>query len=82
MATDDGSASHIVSKHKERQDGHQAWNNLMTAYHRSKLSVWTARAVRAKLSRLTLNKGTSASNYINKFQTCWHCDLEAINNGS
>jgi hypothetical protein len=81
MATDHGSASHIVSKYKETQDGHQAWNDLMTYYHGSKLSFQTARAVRAKLSRLTLNEGTSASNYINKFQT-WHPDLKAINNGS
>ena len=81
MSTDDGSASHIVSKHKETQDGHQAWNDLMTYYHGSKLSVRTARAVRAKLSRLTLNEGTTASDYINKFQT-WHRDLEAINEGS
>jgi hypothetical protein len=51
----------------------------MTYYHGSKLSLWMARAVRGKLSRLTLNEGRSASDYINQ---TWHRDLEAINDGS
>jgi hypothetical protein len=81
ISTDDGSASHLVSQHKETQDGHQAWQALLGHFHGSKISIRTAKAIREKLSRLQFYEGTSASDYINKFQT-WHRDLERINNGT
>jgi hypothetical protein len=81
MALADGDASHIVHKHKKTQDGYQAWQDVMTYFHGSQRSIRTARGIRSKLLGLTLSEGTTASAYINKFQT-WHRDLEDINKGS
>jgi hypothetical protein len=81
ICTDDGSASHLVSQHKETQDGHLAWQALLGHFHGSKISIRTAKAIREKLSRLQFYEGTSARDYINKFQT-WHRELELINNGT
>ena len=81
MAMADGDASHIVHKHKHTQDGYQAWQDMLTYFHGSQRSIRTARGIRTKLIGLTLSEGTTASSYINKFQT-WHRDLEDINDGS
>jgi hypothetical protein len=80
IALCDGDASHIVDNHKRTQDGHQAWQDLMTFYHGSKRSIRAARSIRSKLSRLTLTEGITASTYINKFQS-WHRELSDINDG-
>jgi hypothetical protein len=81
MATADGDASPIVTKHKKTQDGYQAWQDVLTFFHGSQRSIRTARSIRSKLLRLTLSEGMTASAYINKFQT-WHRDLEDINDGA
>jgi hypothetical protein len=81
IALCDGDASHLVDQHKNTQDGHQAWQDVLTFFHGSKLSIRTARVIRSKLSRLTLTEGMSAASYINKFQT-WHRDLSDINDGA
>jgi hypothetical protein len=47
ISTDDGSASHlVVSQHKETQDVHQAWQDLLGHFHGSKISIRTAKAIR------------------------------------
>jgi hypothetical protein len=80
IALCDGDASHLVDQHKNTQNGHQAWHDLLTYFYGSNRSVRAARVIRAKLGRLTLTEGMTASAYINKFQT-WHRDLSDINNG-
>jgi hypothetical protein len=81
IALCDGDASHIVDNHQDTQNGHQAWQDLLSFYFGSNRSIRSARTIRTKLGRLLLTEGTTASAYINKFQT-WHRDLQAINNGS
>jgi hypothetical protein len=80
IAVCDGDASHLVDQHKHTQDGHRAWQDLITFFHGSKRSIRDARIIRNKLGRLSLSEGMTASAYINKFQT-WHRDLNDINDG-
>jgi hypothetical protein len=81
IALCDGDASHLVDQHRNTQNGHQAWHDLLTYFYGSNRSVRAARVIRAKLNRLTLTEGMTASAYINKFQT-WHRDLSDINGGT
>jgi hypothetical protein len=80
IALCDGDASHLVDQHKHTHDGHRAWQDLMSFFYGSKRSIRAARVIRAKLGRLTLTEGMTASAYINKFQT-WHRELSDINDG-
>jgi hypothetical protein len=38
IALCDGDASHIVDNHQDTQDGHQAWQDLLSFYYGSKRS--------------------------------------------
>ena len=69
VATVDGTAYHLVKKFEDSRDGHEAWNALLTWYDGDSVKNETAETIRARLEGLKLHQGSSAENYINKFQT-------------
>jgi hypothetical protein len=75
-----GSANHVVEEVEDEKDGHAAWQALVMWYEESDLDHETSDAVRLKLSRLYLDSGGSASDYINRFQT-YHRTLDGVCDG-
>jgi hypothetical protein len=73
--TAEGVAYHLVSKVEDTKDGHAAWRNLVDWYDGDMILNETAENLRNKLDNLRLNKGVSASEYINKF-LAWFRDLK------
>jgi hypothetical protein len=61
-----GSANHVV---EEVKDGYTAWQALIAWYEESDLDHETSDALWTKITQLYLDAGSSASNYINRFQT-------------
>ena len=66
-ATNDGSASHIVSGQEEERDGRAAWYALKDWYEGKSTSGDIAKACRLKLQALELTPKGEASMYINEF---------------
>jgi hypothetical protein len=75
-----GSANHVVEEVEKTKDGYEAWQALITWYEESDLDHETSDALRTKITRLYLDTGGSASDYINRFQT-YNRNLDGINNG-
>jgi hypothetical protein len=75
-----GSASHVVADVEFSNDGYEAWQALTAWYEESDLDHETSDALRTKITRLYLDTGGSASDYINNFQT-HNRHLDGINGG-
>jgi hypothetical protein len=76
-----GSANHVVEAVEATKDGYAAWQALITWYEESDLDHETSDALRTKITRLFLDAGGSASDYINRFQT-HNRNLDGINDGA
>ncbi|MGH7955016.1 MAG: hypothetical protein ACREOZ_03560 [Gloeomargaritales cyanobacterium] len=81
VAVADGTASHLVDDCRlSRNKGwNAAWNKLLYWYEGDKLRRETGIEIRQKLTRLRLQPGTSASEYINSFRSLIN-DLNMIPN--
>ena len=66
-ATNDGSASHIVKKHKVMKDGRAAWQSLVESYEGKTVAGDITKTCRVKLQALELNPKGDANSYINEF---------------
>jgi hypothetical protein len=75
-----GSANHVVEEVEATKDGYAAWQALISWYEESDLDHETSDALRTKITRLYLDAGGSASDYINRFQT-HNRNLDGINDG-
>ena len=76
-----GSANHVVEEVEATKDGYAAWQALIAWYEESDLDHETSDALRTKITRLYLDAGGSASDYINRFQT-HNRNLDGINDGA
>jgi hypothetical protein len=76
-----GSANHVVEEVEDSKDGYAAWQALVSWYEESDLDHETSDALRTKITRLYLDAGGSASEYINRFQT-HNRNLDGINDGA
>ena len=76
-----GSANHVVEDVEDTKDGYAAWQALISWYEESDLDHETSDALRTKLTRLYLDAGGNASDYINRFQT-HNRNLDGINDGA
>jgi hypothetical protein len=76
-----GSANHVVEEVEASKDGYTAWQALISWYEESDLDHETSDALRTKITRLYLDAGGSASEYINRFQT-HNRNLDGINDGA
>jgi hypothetical protein len=72
LAVIQGSANHVVEEVENTKNGYEAWQAL--------LDHETSDALRTKITRLYLDSGGSASDYINRFQT-YNRHLDGINDG-
>ena len=75
-----GSANHVVEEVEDTKNGYKAWQALIAWYEESDLDHETSDALRTKITRLYLDAGGSASEYINRFQT-YNRNLDSINDG-
>jgi len=66
-ATNEGSASHIVKRHKELRDGRAAWQSLVEWYEGRVVAGDIAKTCRVKLQALELNPKGDTNSYINEF---------------
>jgi hypothetical protein len=66
-ATNDGSASHIVKRHKVMRDGRAAWQSLVEWYEGRTVAGDIAKTCRVKLQALELTPKGDANGYINEF---------------
>jgi hypothetical protein len=80
LAVIQGSANHVVEEVEKTKDGYKAWQALTAWYEESDLDHETSDALRTKITRLYLDSGGSASDYINRFQT-YNRHLDLINDG-
>jgi hypothetical protein len=76
-----GSANHVVEEVEDNKDGYAAWQALISWYEESDLDHETSDALRTKITRLYLDAGGNASDYINRFQT-HNRNLDGINDGA
>jgi hypothetical protein len=77
-ATNQGSATHLVSTHKD--DGHATWLEIQKWYNGASTSRRVIDHYRTKLSQLELNENVTASSFINDFIIC-HKRLDSKDEG-
>jgi hypothetical protein len=80
LAVIQGSANHVVEDVEKTKNGYEAWQALIAWYEESDLDHETSDALRTKITRLYLDSGGSASDYINCFQT-YNRNLDGISDG-
>jgi hypothetical protein len=81
LAVIQGLANHMVQEVEDTKDGYASWQALSAWHEESDLDHETLDALQTKMTRLYLDAGGSASNYINCFQT-HNCNLDGINDGA
>ena len=77
VATVDGNAFHLVKRHKESKNGHQAWVSLVQWFDGDTVKNETSEDIRVRMENLILHSGTTATQYVNKFLTA-QAKLNAI----
>ena len=77
VATVDGNAFHLVKRHEESKNGHEAWSSLVQWFDGDTVKNETSEDIRVRMENLILHTGITATQYVNKFLTA-QTELDAI----